>query len=152
MFVLFLFVLGDAQRADNQLRLLCSGWSFQRLCMYSYANSQNSVSEGYVIVRKLPWIIGYCFILINEIIKANLTMIHYLLSPQILPEPALVRFHTDLKTRTAQVLLANSITLTPGTITVEMKDGEYLIHCYDKTMGEGLDSSVFVSMLKKLEE
>ena len=32
------------------------------------------------IVRKLPWIIGYCFILINEIIKANLTMIHYLLS------------------------------------------------------------------------
>ena len=33
------------------------------------------------IVRKLPWIIGYCFILINEIIKANLTMIHYLLSP-----------------------------------------------------------------------
>lgn len=64
------------------------------------------------IVRKLPWIIGYCFILINEIIKANLTMIHYLLSPQILPEPALVRFHTDLKTRTAQVLLANSITLT----------------------------------------
>ena len=55
------------------------------------------------IVRKLPWIIGYCFILINEIIKANLTMIHYLLSPQILPEPALVRFHTDLKTRTAQV-------------------------------------------------
>ena len=104
------------------------------------------------IVRKLPWIIGYCFILINEIIKANLTMIHYLLSPQILPEPALVRFHTDLKTRTAQVLLANSITLTPGTITVEMKDGEYLIHCYDKTMGEGLDSSVFVSMLKKMEE
>ena len=61
-------------------------------------------------------------------------MIHYLLSPQILPEPALVRFHTDLKTRTAQVLLANSITLTPGTITVEMKDGEYLIHCYDTNM------------------
>lgn len=87
----------------------------------------------------------------EEIVKANLTMIHYLLSPQILPEPALVRFRTDLKTHTAQVLLANSITLTPGTITVEMKDGEYLIHCYDKTMGEGLDSSVFVSMLKKLE-
>ena len=44
------------------------------------------------IVRKLPWIIGYCFILINEIIKANLTMIHYLLSPQILPEPALFSY------------------------------------------------------------
>ena len=69
----------------------------------------------------------YCFILINEIIKANLTMIHYLLSPQILPEPALVRFHTDLKTRTAQVLLANSIIMTPGTITEEKQDGEYHI-------------------------
>ena len=108
------------------------------------------VSEGFSL-KKLPLIAAYCLVLVNEIVKANLTMIHYLLSPQILPEPALVRFRTDLKTHTAQVLLANSITLTPGTITVEMKDGEYLIHCYDKTMGEGLDSSVFVSMLKKLE-
>ena len=104
-----------------------------------------------LILKKLPLIAAYCLVLVNEIVKANLTMIHYLLSPQILPEPALVRFRTDLKTHTAQVLLANSITLTPGTITVEMKDGEYLIHCYDKTMGEGLDSSVFVSILKKLE-
>lgn len=110
-----------------------------------------SFKKDMLILKKLPLIAAYCLVLVNEIVKANLTMIHYLLSPQILPEPALVRFRTDLKTHTAQVLLANSITLTPGTITVEMKDGEYLIHCYDKTMGEGLDSSVFVSMLKKLE-
>ena len=93
-----------------------------------------SFKKDMLILKKLPLIAAYCLVLVNEIVKANLTMIYYLLSPQILPEPALVRFRTDLKTH-----------------TVEMKDGEYLIHCYDKTMGEGLDSSVFVSMLKKLE-
>lgn len=103
------------------------------------------------IARKLPWIIAYCFMLVFEIIKANMVMVRYILSPGIQPEPALVRFRVDLKSHMTQVLLANSITLTPGTITVEMHEGEYLVHCFDKTMGEGIDASVFVNMLKKLE-
>lgn len=103
------------------------------------------------IARKLPLAIAYCFVLVLEIIKANIVMMQYILSPRIQPEPALIRFHADLKSHTTQVLLANSITLTPGTITVEMHEGEYLVHCFDKTMGEGIDASVFVNMLKRLE-
>lgn len=110
-----------------------------------------SVKKDLMILRKLPLVIAYCFILVNEIIKANLVMIQYIMSPRIAPEPALVRFHVDFKSRTAQVLLANSITLTPGTITVEMKDGDYCVHCFDKTMGDGIESSIFVTMLKKME-
>lgn len=110
-----------------------------------------SFSKDMRFIRKLPLLIAYFFVLVIEIIKANIVMMQYILSPKILAEPALVRFHADLRSHTAQVLLANSITLTPGTITVEMKDGEYCVHCYDKSMGEGIDTSVFVTMLKKLE-
>jgi multicomponent Na+:H+ antiporter subunit E len=110
-----------------------------------------SFEKDKLLFRKLPLLIAYFFVLVIEIIKANIVMIQYIFSPQIEAEPALVRFHAELRTPSAQVLLANSITLTPGTITVEMKDGEYLVHCYDKSMGEGLESSVFVSMLKKME-
>ncbi len=56
-----------------------------------------SFKKDMLILKKLPLIAAYCLVLVNEIVKANLTMIHYLLSPQILPEPALVRFRTDLK-------------------------------------------------------
>ena len=52
---------------------------------------------------------------------------------------------------TGKSMLANSITLTPGTITVDLKDGEYLVHCYDKSMGDGIDESGFVTLLRKLE-
>ena len=110
-----------------------------------------SVQKDFMIVRKLPLIIQYCVVLFVEIVKANLVMVKYLLSPHIMAEPALIRFRTDLKTPTARVLLANSITLTPGTITVEMADGEYTVHCYDKSMGEGIEDSVFVRLLRRLE-
>ncbi len=67
------------------------------------------------------------------------------------PEPAIVHFQTDLKTTFARVLLANSITLTPGTITVSLKDNIYTVHCLDKELAMGIDSSVFVKLLERIE-
>ena len=111
-----------------------------------------SPRKDFFLFRNLILLLTFAGVLVKEIARANLSVLKLILSPKYEPEPALIYFRTDLKYGVSRVLLANSITLTPGTITVEMKDGEYLIHCYDKTMGVGLDSSVFVSMLKKLEE
>ena len=47
--------------------------------------------------------------------------------------------------------LANAITLTPGTITVLLDDNTYTVHCLDETLAEGMDTSVFVDMIKKCE-
>ena len=107
--------------------------------------------QDLILFRKIPTVVEYLLVLIREIVKANLEMIRFLFHPEILAEPALVSFRTDLKSPTTRVLLANSITMTPGTITVRMEDGEYLVHCYDKSMGEGLDESAFVQVLRKLE-
>jgi len=66
-------------------------------------------------------------------------------------EPVLVRVHTNLKTETARVILANSITLTPGTITVSLTGQELLVHCLDKSLSEGMEESVFEKLLEKME-
>ena len=66
-------------------------------------------------------------------------------------EPVIVKVHTNLKTETARVILANSITLTPGTITVSLVDQELLVHCLDKSLAEGMEDSEFVRLLEKLE-
>ena len=66
-------------------------------------------------------------------------------------EPALVDFEADMKTTTGKALLANAITLTPGTITVSLEGSKYTIHCLDESLAEGMDRSVFVKMLKDLE-
>ncbi len=102
--------------------------------------------------KKLFQMLYYVFALIKEIIKANFTVIRMIMSSRYEIEPAVVRFKTDLKTTPARILLANSITLTPGTITVSLENDEYVVHCLDKSLAEGINSSVFVELLEKLEK
>ncbi|MBR7149755.1 MAG: Na+/H+ antiporter subunit E [Oscillospiraceae bacterium] len=66
--------------------------------------------------------------------------------------PKLVAFRAPLRSESDCVLLANSITLTPGTITVDLVDGEMLVHALDAPYAEGLDESGFVERLARLEE
>lgn len=95
----------------------------------------------------------YIGVLIVEIIKANIAVLTVMLSKDIEIEPAFCYFKTDLKEPVHRILLANSITLTPGTITVELSDkGEYKVHCLDKSFADGIEDSIFVKMLKKMEE
>lgn len=102
--------------------------------------------------KKIPIFIKYVVVLIIEIVKANLTVLHMILTTKEIMEPVIVRFRTNLKTEMARVLLANSITLTPGTITVSLEEDEFLVHCLDKSLAEGMEDSVFIKMLEKMEE
>ncbi|MCD8146214.1 MAG: Na+/H+ antiporter subunit E [Clostridiales bacterium] len=111
-----------------------------------------SPAKDWRLVKKLPLALCYVYHLVVEIVKANLAMLPFLFSNETLPEPALVLFNSDLKTDVARAILANSITITPGTITVEQEDNAFCVHCFDKTMGEGLDTSIFVELLKRMEE
>ena len=67
-------------------------------------------------------------------------------------EPVIVKFRTSLKKEVTRVILANSITLTPGTITVSLEEDELTVHCLDKSLAEGMEDSIFVKMLEKMDE
>ncbi len=69
--------------------------------------------------------LAYIAYFLKELIKANLAMATLVLKPSLPVRPAIVRVRTGLKNPVARLLLANSITLTPGTLSVEMK-GEWL--------------------------
>lgn len=102
--------------------------------------------------KKLPLYLKYALTLLWEIMKANVDVIKIVLSPKMEIAPAVVEFRTNLESEAAQVMLANSITLTPGTYTVELEDGKYLVQALDKSkFGEGLGDSVFVKQLRRLE-
>lgn len=110
-----------------------------------------SIHREWNFYRRLPRFVQYVCVLIKEIISANLTVCRMILTRKETMEPVIVRVHTNLKTETARVILANSITLTPGTITVSMTGQELLVHCLDKTLAEGMEDSVFVKLLEKME-
>lgn len=104
-----------------------------------------------ILCRKFFLILQYVFVLVKEIVKANYAVIKMIMSSRYEIEPVIVRFRTDLKTAPARILLANSITLTPGTITVSLEGDEYVVHCLDKELAKGINSSIFVTLLRQLE-
>ena len=94
----------------------------------------------------------YVLLLLKEIVVANVAVCRMILTRKEVMEPVLVRIHTDLETETARVILANSITLTPGTITVSLTGQELLVHCLDESLAVGLEDSEFARMLREMEK
>jgi len=110
-----------------------------------------SLKKELNVYKKSIWFLAYIVLLLREIIKANLTIIPRILTVEEEMDPIIVKFRTSLKSDFTKMLLANSITLTPGTITVALEDDEYTIHCLDTSLAEGLENSAFEKALKKLE-
>ena len=103
-------------------------------------------------IRNVFKLISYLFLLIKEIIIANIAVIRLILTQKEEVEPRLVTFRSNLKTSSARAFLANSITLTPGTITVALEDEQYTVHCLDESMAEGIEDLEFQKRLSKLEQ
>jgi len=61
-------------------------------------------------------------------VKSNLRLAVIVLSPSLPIKPGIVKVRTRLKSRMGRLMLANSITLTPGTLTVEVKDEWLYVH------------------------
>ena len=66
------------------------------------------------------------------------------------PDPVMVEFHSGLEGDFANVILANSITLTPGTFTVSQKGDHFVIHCLREEFSKGLDDSSFIHLLRRI--
>ena len=79
----------------------------------------------------VPW-------LFYSIVKANIDVALLILNPRLPVAPALLQFRTNLKRNISQVTLANSITLTPGTVTIDLKEGRYLVHALEPKLAESL--------------
>lgn len=102
--------------------------------------------------RKVFKFLRYSCVLIMEIVKANFAVIHMILSEKEEAEPALVSFHSDMKTPVGRAMLANAITLTPGTITVSLEESDYVVHCLDDEFAVGMADSIFVKLLSDIEQ
>jgi multicomponent Na+:H+ antiporter subunit E len=72
------------------------------------------------------WALVYLPVFFYYVIKANLDVVYRALHPKMPIKPGIVKIKTELKTDSGITALANSITLTPGTLTVDLTDDGYL--------------------------
>jgi multicomponent Na+:H+ antiporter subunit E len=70
----------------------------------------------------------YLPIFLYYVVKANIDVAYRVVHPRMPINPGIVKIKTELKSEIAQSMLANSITLTPGTLSVDVKDGYMYVH------------------------
>ncbi|HEU17931.1 MAG TPA: cation transporter [Deltaproteobacteria bacterium] len=95
------------------------------------------VGDIRVIVQRfiayIPW-------LLYQIVTANLHVAYLALSPGMPIDPQIIRFKSKLESDISFVTLANSITLTPGTVTMEIYDGEFVVHALSRKVADDLNT------------
>lgn len=79
-------------------------------------------------IHRYFWAVIYGFIFLWECIKANIDVMYRVVHPRMPVKPGIVKVKSALKTDIAKVFLANSITMTPGTITVDIIDDYFYVH------------------------
>jgi multicomponent Na+:H+ antiporter subunit E len=98
--------------------------------------------------RYIPWLLG-------QILLANLHILRLVFHPRMIEriDPHIKRFHSSLASELSLVTFANSITLTPGTITVYVSsDGEFKVHAIDEASGSVLPGEMEVRIKEAFGE
>lgn len=83
------------------------------------------------LLAYLPWL-GW------EILLGSIQVAYLVLHPRMPVEPCLVYFRVDLPNLAARVTLGNSITLTPGTVTIRIRGNEFVVHALTRASAESL--------------
>ena len=147
LFILWIFLNGKVTAEVCLVGLAVTVLS----CVLMYALCGYSPRRDLRVLSKVPCFLLYLCVLLIEIFKANLKVIHIILHPEKEISQGLVLFDPDLKTGAGRFILANSITLTPGTITVRADKQRFTVHCLDRSLMDGFEDGTLMKLLRKLE-
>ena len=101
------------------------------------------------------WLTGYIPWLLYQIFLANIHVMYLVLHPRMMEliNPKIIRFDSRLKSDYSRTTFANSITLTPGTITVNVTVlGRFSVHCINTKAGEPLPGEMEKRIAKVFRE
>jgi len=107
-------------------------------------------SEMKLTPKALIYTIIYLFVFMVELVKANIDVTRRILSPKMPINPGIVKVDTRLKSKMARLILANSITLTPGTFTLEVHNDAFYIHWIDVKHAE--EAQATEDLVRKFEK
>ena len=146
-FILWLLLAGEVTLHVCLWGVVASvilSWFCHQVLGYQMAPKRGTLGKGAAFLRYL----GH---LVVEMLRAGFVVMRLIYTRGKKMEPKLIWFDTTLKTGVGQAILADSITLTAGTITVLAEDGRFLIHTLDKSLAEGIENCEFQQRLEKLE-
>jgi len=133
LFGFWVLLSGQIDVFHLSLGVICSaliGWVSHDLVIRELGVNKSRFRKFLRFVGYLPW-------LIYQVILANFHVAYLVLRPGQI-DPQVIKYKSMLKNDFAQVAFANSITLTPGTITMDIVDGEYYVHALSQKVADDL--------------
>ena len=103
------------------------------------------------LFRLIPAAVKYLWLLICEIVKSNKALIGFVYSRKIEVKPQLVTFTTPLK-GSFKSILADCITVTPGTISVLSEGDKLTVHALDRSLADGIEDTDFQKQLLEMQK
>lgn len=100
---------------------------------------------AYAVVTYLPWLLW-------QILVANVRVIYLTLHPAMPISPCVVKVPCTLKTPLGRTIYTNSITLTPGTVSLSLEDDGILVHAISREDADGLLTNEMHDRIAKLEQ
>jgi multicomponent Na+:H+ antiporter subunit E len=127
------------------------------ICTLFFAKYYFTSVGKFLQPKRWFWLIIYLAVFIWECIKANFDVAYRVLHPRMPIKPGIVKVRTTLKSEFAKMLLANSITMTPGTLTVDIIGDDFYIHwiyvrSQDPEVYTGMIIGAFEKYIKKIVE
>ena len=120
--------------------------SFLSTDLFMYEKGKNRLSTGLRFILYLPWLL---YQIVLSTMHVTFLALHPKMKDQI--DPTIVTFKTKLKSNLAKVALANSITLTPGTITIRVEDQVFYVHAISHKAAAGLPGEMEDRLAKVFE-
>jgi multicomponent Na+:H+ antiporter subunit E len=146
MFVLWVMLSWNFDPVLLSMGLLCSllvaYWSHDLLI--DEPDFGLTIRRYLSLVKYIPWLLW-------QIILANLNLVYLTLNPRDIIEPTVIQFNPDLQTDMGVVILANSITLTPGTVTIVGNRQEFIVHAITQKDAEGLLAGNMQAKVRNIE-
>ncbi len=148
--ILMVFWLLMSASADWQH--LVTGAIFCLILTVFWSNL-NISTEGktYFFIVQAYMLVVYFIKLVIEIVIANINVAMIVLNPKLPISPGIVIMRCDLERTLLRVLYVNSITLTPGTITVELEDNLLIIHALTEDVAHGVEDWALNRRLMEME-
>lgn len=150
LFLLWIIFNGNFTLEIAAFGIVISGAVYFFMCKFMDFNFKKDM----LYVKRFILFARYVLVLIVEIIKANIVMASFILKKKEKDlHPVIFNYKTNLQTKMGRMLLANSITLTPGTITVSMIDNNLIINAIDESLSFSDDEFIgFEKLIRDMEE
>lgn len=145
IYTAFFLVLSEKISIINILVSIVVGF-----LVYKLNSNSGELAKLFNLRTVTTWTI-FVLMLFIEIVKANFQVAKIALSVNMKLEPQIVVYESRIKNNWLITILANVITLTPGTMSVDISDNRLKIHCLNKEYAEGLNAMVLEKLLFKIE-